>query len=146
MKFDSVKYFFNDAFKSIRRNRTLSIASVATVAATLFILGVITLTMVNVNKAVEQLGSKVEVKVFLKDDITEEQKTSLKDKLDGIEGVREVNIETKEQALEKVKEQFKENAEVLTAGFEDKNPFPGSYTVKVNKPEVVDAIIGYGRN
>ncbi len=141
MKFDSVKYFFNDALKSIRRNKTLSIASVATVAATLFILGVITLTMVNVNKAVEQLGSKVEVKVFLKDDITEEQKTSLKDKLDGIEGVREVNIETKEQALDKVKEQFKENAEVLTAGFEEKNPFPGSYTVKVNKPEVVDAII-----
>ncbi|EQB89392.1 cell division transport system permease protein [Clostridium punense] len=141
MKFDSIKYFFNDALKSIKRNKTLSIASVATVAATLFILGVITLTMVNVNKAVEQLGSKVEMKVFFKDEITEKQKTSLKKTLDEIEGVKEVNIETKEQALEKVKEQLNDNAGVLTAGLETKNPFPGSYTVKVNKPEVIDVIV-----
>jgi len=46
MKFDSFKYSFKEALKSIKRNKTLSIASVATVAATLFILGVITLTMV----------------------------------------------------------------------------------------------------
>jgi cell division transport system permease protein len=141
MKFDSVKYFIKDALKSITRNKTLSIASIATVAATLFILGVITLTMVNVNKGVAQLGSKVEVKVFLKDEITEEQKTNLKVTLEAIDGVNEVNIETKEQALEKVKEQLKDNADVLTAGFQEKNPFPGSYTVKVDKPEVVDAII-----
>lgn len=141
MKFDSVKYFIKDALKSITRNKTLSIASIATVAATLFILGVITLTMVNVNKGVAQLGSKVEVKVFLKDEITDEQKDSLKLTLEAIDGVKEVNIETKEQALEKVKEQLKDNAEVLTAGFQEKNPFPGSFTVKVDKPEVVDAIV-----
>lgn len=141
MKFDSIKYFFNDALKSIKRNKTLSIASIATVAATLFILGVITLTMVNVDKAVTQLGSMVEVQIFLKDDITEEQKTALKDKIEAVEGVKGINIETKEQALEKVRDQLKDNAGALTAGFEEKNPFPGSYTVKVSKPEVVDNII-----
>ena len=40
MRFSSVKYFMSDAFKSIWRNRTISLASVATVAATLFIFGV----------------------------------------------------------------------------------------------------------
>lgn len=141
MRFDSVKYFVKDALKSITRNKTLSIASVATVAATLFILGVITLTMVNVNKAVAQLGSKVEVKVFLKDDITEVQQNDLKTKLELVDGVKGVTLETKEQALEKVKEQLKDDAELLTAGFKEKNPFPGSFTVKVTKPEVVDQII-----
>lgn len=141
MKFDSIKYFFNDALKSIKRNKTLSIASIATVAATLFILGVITLTMVNVDKAVSQLGSMVEVQIFLKDEITEQQKTALKDKIEAVEGVKGINIETKDQALEKVRDQLKDNAEALTAGFEVKNPFPGSYTVKVSKPEVVDKII-----
>lgn len=141
MKFDSVKYFIKDAFKSIVRNKTLSIASMATVAATLFILGVVTLTMVNVDKAVAHIGSKIEVKVFIKDDITSDQQDALRGKLESIEGVKEVTLETKEQALEKVKEQMKDDAEILTAGFDEKNPFPGSFTVKVTKPEVVDTII-----
>lgn len=141
MKFDSVKYFIKDAFKSIVRNKTLSIASMATVAATLFILGVVTLTMANVNKAVDHIGSKVEVKVFIKEDITSDQQDALRGKLESIEGVKEVTLETKEQALEKVKEQMKDDSELLTAGFDEKNPFPGSFTVKVTKPEVVDTII-----
>lgn len=141
MKFDSVKYFIKDAFKSIVRNKTLSIASMATVAATLFILGVVTLTMVNVDKAVAHIGSKIEVKVFIKDDITSDQQDALRGKLESIDGVKEVTLETKEQALEKVKDQMKDDAEILTAGFDEKNPFPGSFTVKVTKPEVVDAII-----
>jgi cell division transport system permease protein len=120
MRFDSVKYFIKDALKSITRNKTLSIASVATVAATLFILGVITLTMVNVNKAVAQLGSKVEVKVFLKDEITADQQEALRTKLEAIDGVKGVTLETKEQALDKVKEQLKDDAELLTAGFKEK--------------------------
>lgn len=141
MKLDSVKYFIKDAFKSIVRNKTLSIASMATVAATLFILGVVTLTMVNVDKAVAHIGSKIEVKVFVKEDITSDQQDALRGKLESIEGVKEVTLETKEQALEKVKEQMKDDAEILTAGFDEKNPFPGSFTVKVTKPEVVDTII-----
>lgn len=141
MKLDSVKYFIKDAFKSIVRNKTLSIASMATVAATLFILGTVTLTMVNVDKAVAHIGSKIEVKVFIKDDITSDQQDALRGKLEAIEGVKEVTLETKEQALEKVKDQMKDDAEMLTAGFDEKNPFPGSFTVKVTKPEVVDSII-----
>jgi len=141
MKLDSVKYFIKDAFKSIVRNKTLSIASMATVAATLFILGTVTLTMVNVDKAVAHIGSKIEVKVFIKDDITSDQQDALRGKLESIEGVKEVTLETKEQALEKVKDQMKDDAEMLTAGFDEKNPFPGSFTVKVTKPEVVDTII-----
>jgi cell division transport system permease protein len=141
MKLDSVKYFIKDAFKSIVRNKTLSIASMATVAATLFILGVVTLTMVNVDKAVAHIGSKIEVKVFFKVDITSDQQDALRGKLESIEGVKEVTLETKEQALEKVKDQMKDDAEILTAGFDEKNPFPGSFTVKVTKPEVVDTII-----
>lgn len=141
MKFNSVKYFFKEAFKSITRNKTLSTASVATVAATLFILGVITLAVVNVDKAVEQLGSQVEVKIYLKDDIIEQDQAAIKEKIESVEGINEVILETKEDALKNVKEQLGEDSEDLTAGFEQKNPFPASFTVKVTKPEVVDQVV-----
>ena len=48
MKISSIKYFISDSLKSIRRNKTISLASAATVAATLFILGVFMLSALNV--------------------------------------------------------------------------------------------------
>ncbi len=141
MRFDSIKYFVKDAFKSIKRNKTLSIASAATVAATLFILGVVSLTLVNVNKAVNQLGSKVEARVFLKDDIKNEDKDKLKKTIEGVDGVLEVKLETKEQALEKMKEQLQDDSGALVAGFNKKNPLPSSYIVRVNNPKAVDDVL-----
>ena len=77
MRFSTVRYFINDAFKSIWRNRTISLASVTTVAATLFIFGVFLLAGLNIGRGVEDVQSKVEVKVFLDLDVTEEQKAAL---------------------------------------------------------------------
>ena len=47
--FNSVGMFFEDAFKSLKRNRTLTIASVLTVALTMFVLGVFLLTTIVIN-------------------------------------------------------------------------------------------------
>ncbi len=75
-----------DALKSLKRNRTVSIASVATVAATLFILGVFLLIVFNVNAGVKELGSKLEVKIYLKDDVTIADKSAIEKALKQSEG------------------------------------------------------------
>ena len=59
MKISTIKYYIVDALKSLKRNKTVSMASVATVAATLFILGVFLLIVFNVNAGIEELGSKL---------------------------------------------------------------------------------------
>lgn len=141
MKLDSVKYSLKDALKSIVRNKTLSIASMATVAATLFILGAITLVVANVDRAVTQLGSMVEVRVYLDNEVTDEQKKALESKINEVDGINSVVYESQEQALENIKEQLNDNTGELTAGFEEDNPFPASYTVNVKKPEIIDNVI-----
>lgn len=141
MKFDSFKYSLKDAFKSIIRNKTLSIASIATVTATLFILGVITMTVANVNKVVDCLGSMVEVKVYLDDDINDTSKNSIENKIKTIDGVTSIVFESKEEALENVRGQLNDDTGELSAGFEEKNPFPASFTVKVKEPEIVDNVV-----
>lgn len=141
MKFDSIKYFFKDAFKSIKRNKTLSIASVATVAATFFILGIVALTLVNVNKAVNDVGSKVEARIYLKDDITSEEKAKLEKTLKDTEGVLSVKLESKEQALENLKDQLGDDTGSITAGFDKKNPLPVSYIVRVKDPKSIDNVV-----
>ncbi|MFT5874755.1 MAG: cell division transport system permease protein [Clostridium sp.] len=143
MKINTVKYFIVDALRSLKRNRTVSIASVATVAATLFILGVFLLIVFNVNAGVEELGSKLQVQIYLEDDITITEKSAVERALNDVQGVSEITFEDKNDALEKMKKQFGDDSKALTQGFETegKNPLPTSYIVRVEKPELVDNVV-----
>lgn len=141
MKISTVKYYFVDALRSLKRNRTVSMASIATVAATLFILGVFLLIVFNVNAGVQELGSKLQVKIYLKDDLTIGDKSAIEKALNDVQGVSEIKFEDKNDALEKVKEQFGEDSKSLVQGFEKKNPFPNAYIVSVEKPEIVNNVV-----
>lgn len=141
MKISTVKYYFVDALRSLKRNRTVSMASVATVAATLFILGVFLLIVFNVNAGVKEIGSKLQVKIYLKDDLTIGDKSAIEKALDNVQGVSDIKFEDKSAALEKVKKQFGEDSKSLVQGFEKKNPFPNAYIVSVEKPEIVNNVV-----
>ncbi len=141
MKFDSFKYSFKEALKSIKRNKTLSIASIATVTATLFLLGAITLGVANADKLITQLGSMVEVKIYLKEDISDNTKNAIENKIKEVDGIDKITFQSKEDALKDVKEQMNDELGQLTSGFEDNNPFPASFTVNVKEPLVVDKVV-----
>ncbi|GAA0772755.1 permease-like cell division protein FtsX [Clostridium subterminale] len=141
MKFDSLKYSFMEALKSIKRNKTLSIASIATVTATLFILGAITLGVANVDKAITKLGSMVEVKIYLNEGISDNNKNAIENKIKAVEGINTITFQSKEDALKDLREQLNDKSGELTSGFEDKNPLPASFTVNVKEPLVVDKVV-----
>ena len=141
MKISTIKYYIVDALRSLKRNKTVSMASVATVAATLFILGVFLLIVFNVNAGIEELGSKLEVKIYLKDELTISEKSAIENALNNVEGVSNIEFEDKADALEKVKKQFGEESKALVEGFEKENPFPNAYIVRVEKPEVVNNVV-----
>lgn len=141
MKINTIKYFLRDSIRSLRRNSTLSIASVATVAATLFILGVFILVLLTIGQGMSEVESKVEVKVFLKDNITTVQKSDIESKLKSVDGVTSVTYESKDEALNNFKAQLGDQYKSLVAGYDKKNPMPDSYIVKVQKPEIVSNVV-----
>jgi cell division transport system permease protein len=141
MKISSFKYYFVDAFKSLKRNMTISTASMATVAASLFIMGVFLLTMLNVSSVISSVESKVEIKVFLKDDITLTDQRDIEIKLKGGEGVKEVVFESKSEALRKFTEQLSEKDRSLLSGYDNvNNPLPSSFIVRMDNPEMAQSI------
>ena len=87
MRISTFKHFISDAFKSLNRNKTISIASVATVLTTLLVFGAFMLTALNVNMELNTVQSKVEVKVFLNDNIDATQQQNIENMLKNIEGV-----------------------------------------------------------
>ncbi len=141
MKISTIKYFVVDSLRGLKRHKTLSIASAATVAATLFILGVFVLSMMNVQQLIKQVESKVEVRVVLKDNINIKQQKDLKQKVNEISDVEKITYETKNDALDKFKEQLGEENESLVQGLKKENPLPNSLIIKVKKPEAVSEVV-----
>ena len=140
MKFSTIGYFISDAFKSLKRNRTISIASIATVLTTLFIFGAFLLTALNVKNGVTDVQDKVEVKVFLKDDVTQAQRDAVEAKLKTVKGVKEVEFESKDQAFAKMEGSSDYNKEILAGYSKENNPLPASYIVRLESPEVASGV------
>ncbi len=139
MKIKTFKYFFREGFASVKKNRVMSVASVSTVAAALFIFGVFMLLVVNVNKIVSTVESEIEIKVFLNSDVTTLQQNKIEKDIKAIDSVKEIRFESQKEALEKFKADLGEKAD-LADGLELENPLPASFIIKVNSPKDVAGV------
>ncbi len=137
---NKIRMFFSDAFKSLTRNKTITITSIITVTATLFIFGVFVMVAKTVNTGVNIVEDKVEIKVFLDDEVKSEDKELILGTINKVDGVQEIKYETKKQALDAYREQLGEDNTLLSGFTDESNPFPNSYIVSVDKPEAVLSI------
>lgn len=140
MRISTIKLFLKDALNSLKRNATLSIASVATVMATLFILGVFLLTVLNVKIAISGVEAQLQIKVFLNDNIKIDQQQKIYDKINEQSGVASITFESKAQALENLKKQLGSKNKDLLAGMESGNNLPNSYIVKAKTADDIPKI------
>ena len=140
MKINTVNHFISDAFKSLRRNKTICFASIITVIITFFVLGIFVLITKNVGLALNDVQSKVELKVFLKDDIKLIEQREVEIKLHELPGVKDVQYESKEQAFTSFQESTKDNKGLLEGYSLEKNLFPASFIVKLADPSDAEAV------
>ena len=140
MKINTINYFIGDAFKSLRRNKTISIASMITVLITFVVLGVFSLVAQNANLAIEGVQSKVELKVYLKDDVKLIDKREIEVKLRDQSGVKAVQFESKEDAYNNFADSMGDSSGILQGYTIENNPFPESYVVSLEDPSYAEDI------
>lgn len=137
----SIFYVVKQAFINLWRNRTMSFASIISVSATLMILGVVFLLVINVSNLTDYISDQFNsVVVHLEKDLSNAQMRELGEKIQGIDGVSKITFRTKEQALEKMKSDWKEQSTIL-AGLEERNPLPNSYVVEMSNLVYADSIV-----
>lgn len=140
MKINTAKMFTIDALKSLKRNKTITIATIATVMVTLLIFGVFVLVGMNVSETVKDIEGKTEVQVYLKEDITQEQMDEIKAQASSKKGVKDVQYVDKDTAWTDFSKQF-DNYQDILKGYEgEKNPLSDSYIVKLEGAEYADKI------
>jgi cell division transport system permease protein len=123
-------------FQNFGRNLFLSIATTSIMVLTLFGLGFFMVINQIYGDALRGIQDRVDISVYLKDGLEETQVNNFIEYVKGIEGVKETNLITKEMALDKFKETYKDNPSILQSlQVLDTNPLPVTLTVKAESSE-----------
>lgn len=142
MKINTIKYYIIDALKSLKRNRTISLASAITVTVTLLIMGIFIIFMQNINIGMSNVESQVQIQIFLTDNINTKDKENIDQKLSTISGIKNVKFEDKSEALEKFNKQISENNSFLLNNYDSSNnPLPNSYILELESLEISQQVI-----
>ena len=99
-----MKYFFKEALKSMKRNGLMTLASISTVALSLFMLGVFLCGVINLNNMASSLENQVQLSVYLKDGLTTEQIMAVGKQVKAIPIPKHLEFVNKEEAMKASKE------------------------------------------
>ncbi|MEV4136432.1 permease-like cell division protein FtsX [Dactylosporangium sp. NPDC049742] len=130
-----MKYILSEVLTGLWRNVTMTIAMIITMTVSLTMLGASLLLFFQVNKMEDFFYQRVEVSIFLKNDVTDDQRASLKSALEGNALVKQVTHESKSEAYARFKTQFRDAPDLVNATKEDS--LPESYRVKLKDPKTV---------
>jgi cell division transport system permease protein len=125
-------FILNEMANGLRRNLSMTVASVLTVAIAMVFLGAAWLLHVQVNTMKDYWFGKIQISVFLKQDVTQPERDAIRQQLQALPQVQQVFYESKEQAYQHFREQFKS----LPALVKNVGPttLPESYRVKLKDP------------
>jgi cell division transport system permease protein len=112
------------------RNAWLAIAAMAVMIITLTIVLFSMVTNAAFNNTIAQITDKIDVSVYLKDTTDKTQGQELAGGLRALPNAKSVTYLSKEDALQRYKEQNKDNPALLSAINEAENPIPATIQVK----------------
>jgi cell division transport system permease protein len=123
----AISYFVTEAATSLWRSRLVNAVSVGTIAVSLFVLGAFLTVASGLGELVTRWTEKVQVIVYLEDGIEDRVRASLENRLRDDPAVGSVEFVSREQALARFREMFRD----LSSLPEDlgENPFPASLEV-----------------
>jgi cell division transport system permease protein len=111
--------------------------AITTVAITLFIVGFFIIIVFDIQGILNSIKNQVEIAVYLKENVSDELKTYLENKIKGWDEISQVNFVSKDQALEQFKKE-NEGSEILKEI--QGNPLPASFELELKSPEKVEQV------
>ncbi len=128
---------FRDAFKSVIRNFSLSLASISCITITLIIVAIAIMTSLNINNFTDEIEKDLTIVVFLDRDADASDIKSVKTELDKISNVEKITFISKDEVKEQMREESEVFAKVLDGYDEGESPLKDTYQVKVKEIEKI---------
>ena len=128
-----VKYVLNEVLVGLWRNVTMTVAMIITMSVSLTMLGASVLLYMQVDQMKNFYYGEIEVSIFLREDVTEPQRTAINQAIDSNPLVESKTYETREQAFEKFKVLWRDSPDFIKSVGPDS--LPESFRVKLKDPE-----------
>jgi cell division transport system permease protein len=128
----NLQYVIKETSTNLKRNFFITIAAVLVVVVSMYLVGAVFVASFAVDRALTLQTKKVEVAVFLKRDVTVEEKDSIQRDLLAMTEVASVTYESKQQAYETFKKLFRDEPDIVENTTPD--ALPESFRVKLKDP------------
>lgn len=142
MRYNIIGYFFTEGFRNVFKNKKSTFSCLGVMCATMLIFGLFFTIGKNINNAIKGLEEEQGMQVFMEREATEEQISKLNEDLNKIEGINSVQLVTKEDAYNTMKERLGKNEKAIRGFTSD--IFSVSYIVTLTdlslNNQVYDAI------
>ena len=135
-----LKYFLTESLYNLWYSKGVNSISVATIAISLYILAIFFLLIANVSLFFGELSEKIQIDLYMKDDVSEMERVKIADFLDNDGMVKSFSFIPKEKALQRFRENFpdlKDLPDELAS-----NPLPASFEVIIFESKSSEAEIG----
>lgn len=126
--------------QNFMRNLTLAIAAIAVMVITLTIILFSLVTSATFANTVQQITDKIDISVYLKDDVGAQQREDLIGQFRQLDNVKTVDFVSKDDALEAYKAANQDNPDLLAAISQTDNPLPASLRIKPEDPNKIEEI------
>lgn len=145
MKIRSFGYCVKQGVKNIYRNRSFSLASVATMTACIFIFGLFYSIVLNVEYMVDSVENTVCVTVFFDEDTSDEKIEEIGRIISTRVEVASIHYTSAEDAWEDYKAKYFADNPELAEGFAHDNPLANSssYEIYLNDVSMQNALVNF---
>lgn len=120
-----------DAFKSVFRNFSLSLASISCITITLVIVAVSIIASFNVENFTKEIESDLTIVTFLDSDATKEDIEEITKKIKKIDNVETCEFQGKEEVKNEMSEESEVFKSVMSEWSEEDNPLKDTFKIKV---------------
>ena len=144
MRPSTIWYTLKQGIKNIKRNWMFSLASIITMAACIFLVGVFYSLVTNVDNIAHKVEHEVPITVFFDEGTTDEQMQEVGNLIQARQEVERVEFESGDQAWQNFKDKYFQGSDAAD-GFKDDNPLVNSsnYQVYLNQIEKQTELVNY---
>ena len=135
--FRMLRRSIRDAFKSVFRNFSLSLASISCITITLIIVAISIMITFNVQSFTTEMEKDLTIVVFLDADTTEEETNEVKSQLENMTNVESLTYQSKSAIKEEMSKENEVFNEVMSTWSEEDNPLKDTFQVKVKDVEKI---------
>ncbi len=128
-----------DAFKSVIRNFSLSLASISCITITLIIVAVAIIASFNVQNFTKEIEKDLTIVVFLNNKANEEDIEKVEKKLKAIDNIESYDFQSKQEVKEQMQKESEIFNTVLDEWDDNESPLKDTFQVKVKNVEKIKA-------